>query len=168
MQPEIITTPIPPAQVLLPRKFFLLFDFAFNNGIGLEKARKAALHFIDTQLQPQDEICLLSYSAMKSLTLHENLTADHEAVRQAVKRIGIERIAGRAEIFEEEYWQSVAGVNPVDASKSGSVFGSKEFSLRDAPRWMRHRKESTIHAQNFAKIMVDLAKALRYVPGHKC
>jgi VWFA-related protein len=169
VQPEIITTPIPPAQVLLPRKFFLLFDFAFNNGIGIEKARKAALHFIDTQLQPQDEICLLSYSAMKSLTLHENLTADHEAVRQAVKRIGMERIAGRAESIEEEYWQAVAGVNPVDASKSGSVFGPKEvFGDPSIIRWELYRKETMIHAQNFAKIMVDLAKALRYIPGHKC
>jgi len=163
-QPKIISVPAPPARNLLPRKFFLLFDFAFNNGIGLEKARKAALHFIDTQLQPQDEISVLSYSAMKSLTLHENLTADHEAVRQAVKRIGIERIAGRAENFEEEYWQAEAGVNPVDASKSGFVGEDP-----NAPRWLRQqRKESMIHAQNFANKMLDLAKALRYVPGHKC
>jgi len=164
VQPEIISTPAPPARDLLSRKFFLLFDFAFNNGIGFEKARKATLHFIDTQLQPQDEISVLSYSAVKSLTLHENLTADHKAVRQAVKRIGIERFAGRAESFEEEYWQAVAGVNPVDASKSGSVFENP-----NAPRWIRHeRKESTIHAQNFANKMLDLAKALRYIPGHKC
>jgi len=168
VQPEIISTPAPPARDLLPRKFILLFDFAFNNGIGLEKARKAALHFIDTQLQPQDEICLLSYSAIKSLTLHENLTADHKAVCQAVKRIGIERIAGRAETFEEEYWQAVAGVNPVDASKSGSVFGGREvFGDSNASNWALYRQESTLQAQNFAKIMVDLAKALRYIPDNK-
>src|SRR4030042_192322 len=61
----------PPTQELLPRKFFLLFDFAFNNGIGLEKARKAAAHFIDHEVLPTDEISLLSYSAAKSLKLHE-------------------------------------------------------------------------------------------------
>lgn len=168
VQPEIITTPAPPARDLLPRKFILLFDFAFNNGIGLEKARKAALHFIDTQLQPQDEISVLSYSAIKSLTLHENLTADHKAVCQAVKRIGMERIAGRAESFEEEYWQAVAGVNPVDASKSGSVFCAKDvFEGPNISRLAQYRQANMIHAQNFAKKMVDLAKALRYVPGHK-
>src|SRR4030042_5959485 len=42
-QPEVPETPASPAQELMPRKFFLLFDFRFNNGLGLEKARTAAL-----------------------------------------------------------------------------------------------------------------------------
>ncbi len=163
VQPKIIATPAPPARDLMPRKFFLLLDFAFNNGIGIEKARKAALHFINTQLQPQDEIGLLSYSAIKSLTIHENITPDHEAVRLAVRRIGIEQIAGRAENFEAEYWQAAAEVNPVDASKPGSVFGGGE----DVSNLARNRQESKLQAQNFARKMADLAKALRYIPGHK-
>jgi VWFA-related protein len=167
-RPEVVATPAPPARDLMPRKFFLLIDFAFNNGIGLEKARKAALHFIDTQLQPQDEVGLLSYSAMKSLTLHENLTADHKAVRLAVKRIGMERISGRAETFEAEYWQAMTGVNPVDASKPGTVDAQKEvFSDSIESNWGRYRLESKLQAQNFARKMTDLAKAFRYIPGHK-
>jgi len=70
-KPEAIETPAPPARGLMPRKFFLFFDFAYNNAKGILKAREAALHFIDTQLQPQDEVAVLSYSAMKSLKLHE-------------------------------------------------------------------------------------------------
>src|SRR4030042_6346260 len=108
-QPQVPDTP---AQQLLPRKFFLFFDFAFNNGIGLEKARKAAIHFIDNELQPADEVSLLSYSAVKSLKLHEYLTTDHKKVRAVVKRIGMEAISGRAENFEAQYWQAQAGAHP--------------------------------------------------------
>jgi len=37
---------IPPPRELLNRKFFLLFDFAYNNAKGILKAKQAALHFI--------------------------------------------------------------------------------------------------------------------------
>ncbi len=39
---EAVRTPAPPARDMMSRKFFLFFDFAFNNAIGIEKARKAA------------------------------------------------------------------------------------------------------------------------------
>ncbi len=172
-QPEVPEIQGPTAPELMPRKFFLFFDFAFNNGIGLEKARKAAIHFIDNELQPTDEISLLSYSAIKSLTLHENLTTDHKAVRQAVRRIGIEQIAGRAENFEEQYWRYKAYVNPADASSSGSVFqrqgtaGSLEMESLQDYVYEQNRQEAKTQVFNFATKMEELAKALRYIPGHK-
>jgi hypothetical protein len=101
---------------LLPRKFFLFLDFAFNNAKGIDKAKEAALHFLDKQLQPTDEVGLLSYSATRSLTLHEYLTTDHSAVRKIVKSFGIQEIVGRAEDFEARYWNLLKGQNPVDAS----------------------------------------------------
>jgi VWFA-related protein len=160
--PEVVETPAPPARELMPRKFLLFFDFAFNNAIGIEKARKAALHFVDTQIQPQDEVGILSYSAMKSLKLHEFLTTDHQKVREVVKGFRMEQIAGRAEDFEAEYWQAVAGQNPLDASKSGGVDeGAEAEALR------RDREESGNQTFHFAQKMTDLAKALRYIPGHK-
>ena len=71
IKPEMIEeTTLPAPRELMSRKFFLLFDFAYNNARGVLKAKNAALHFIDTQLQPTDEVGLLSYSTMKSLTLH--------------------------------------------------------------------------------------------------
>lgn len=167
-QSEVMETPTPAARDLMPRKFFLLFDFAFNNGIGIEKARKAALHFIDTQLQPTDEVGLISYSAVKSLKLHEYLTTDYQKVRHVVKRFGMEQTAGTAESFESEYWQAIAGVNPSDASKPGTVFAHKEvFGDPVDSNWAQYRQESKLQVQNFAKKMMDLAKALRYIPGHK-
>jgi len=86
----------------MSRKFFLLFDFAYNNARGILKAKKAALHFIDTQLQPLDEVGVFSYSATKSLKLHKNLTTDHEKVRKVVESFGLKEIHGRAGTFGKE------------------------------------------------------------------
>jgi len=160
--PEVAETPALPARDLMPRKFFLFFDFAFNNGIGIEKARKAALHFIDSQIQPQDEVGILSYSAMKSLKLHEYLTTDHQKVREVARKFGMEQIVGRAEDFEVEYWQAITMVNPLDASRSGGV------DNRENPEVLRRdREESANQILHFALKMIDLSKALRYIPGHK-
>ena len=160
--PEVTEIEAPPSRELMPRKFFLFFDFAFNNAIGIEKSRKAALHFIDTQLQPQDEVGILSYSAMKSLKLHEYLTTDHQKVREVARKFRMEEIAGRAEDFEAEYWQAVTQTSPLDASRSGGV---DERAAAEALR--RDREESGNQTLHFAQKMIDLSKALRYIPGHK-
>jgi len=156
-------TPLPAPRELMSRKFFLFFDFAYNTAKGILKAREAALHFIDTQLQPSDEIGVLSYSAIKSLTLHEYLTTDHQKVREVVKKFGIENIAGRAEDFEAEYWRAVTDENPRDASRAGGVFQKED----DSYFLSQDRKASEFQVLNFAQKMTDLAKALRYIPGYK-
>jgi VWFA-related protein len=163
-QTELIKeTPLPAPRELMNRKFFLFFDFAFNNPRGVVKAREAALHFIDTQLQPSDELGIISYSTIKSLKLHEYLTTDHRKVREFVERFGRWDVYGSAENFETEYWLALAGENPKDASRSGSVFDSKG----DPARIAQSRTESRIHVLNFSRKIGELAKALRYVPGHK-
>jgi len=163
-QPEVIETQAPPARELISRKFFLFFDFAYNNAKGILKAREAALHFIDTQLQPQDEVGVLSFSAMKSLKLHEYLTTDHKKVREAVKGFGIEQVVGRAENFEEKYWRSVTGEKTLDASEWSrqSAPAKNEFAAK-----MQMAEDSRIQVLNFGQKLSDLAKALRYIPGHK-
>jgi len=69
------------------RKFFLLLDLERNDGLGIINSKKAALHFIDTQVQPTDEVGILSNSPLGGLTVHEYLTTDHEKVKEAIKRI---------------------------------------------------------------------------------
>jgi len=180
-QEEIIETPASAARELMPRKFFLFFDFAYNNGIGIEKAKRAALHFIDTQLQPTDEVGVLSYSAIKSLTLHEYLTTNHQKVHEIVRRFGMENKAGRAEDFEAEYWSllisadppegidklKVESLNPIDASKPGYVFDPKKERSQELELIKQQRESSELQAYQFVHKITDLAKALRYVPGHK-
>ncbi len=175
IQPEIIPeTKLPAPRELMSRKFFLLFDFAYNNARGILKAKKAALHFIDTQLQPSDEVGLLSYSAIKSLTLHEYLTTDHTKVRKVAESFGLRDIRGRAENLEELYWRDITGDNPLDASKRGGVYqkGPERLWLTSeelSPEFKRFqaKQDSTVHATHFVQKMEDFAKALRYIPGYK-
>jgi len=164
---QVIETQASPDRELLPRKFFLFFDFAFNNAIGLEKTKQAALHFIDSQLQPTDEVGVLSYSATKSLKLHEYLMTDHRKVRDIVQAFGMKEIAGRAEDFEAKYWSLLKEENPKDASSSGYVFDPDEQRKRELGFLRNQREEAKLQAYNFVRKMTDLAKALRYVPGHK-
>jgi VWFA-related protein len=164
---EMIETRASPARELLPRQFFLFFDFAFNNAIGLEKTKQAALHFIDSQLQPTDEVGVLSYSATKSLKLHEYLMTDHRKVRDIVQAFGMKEIAGRAEDFEAKYWSLLKEENPKDASSSGYVFDPDEQRKKELGFLRNQREEAKLQTYNFVRKMTDLAKALRYVPGHK-
>jgi VWFA-related protein len=102
---------------------------------------------------------------MKSLKLHEYLTTDYQKVREAVKGFGIEQVIGRAENFEEKYWRSVTRESPLDASEGSGqddAPAKTEFAAK-----MQIAEESRIQVLNFGQKLSDLAKALRYIPGHK-
>jgi VWFA-related protein len=164
---EVVETAAPPARELMPRKVFLFLDFAFNNAKGIDKAKEAALHFLDKQLRRTDEVGLLSYSATRSLILHEYLTTDHSAVRKIVKSFGIQEIVGRAEDFEARYWNLLKGQNPVDASLPGYVFDPGKEQFKELEVVKRQREESKLQAYNYIRKITELAKAMRYIPGRK-
>jgi len=169
VEPETIEeTRIPESRQILNRKFFFLFDFAYNNPRGTLKAKKAALHFLDTQLLPSDEVGVLSYSAIKGLKLHEFLTTDHKKVREFIESIGVQEITGRAENLEEQFWMDAVGENPLDASKSGSVTKSM-LSDQSKIEYEKFKKQedTVLHIIFFMQKINDFAMALRYVPGFK-
>jgi VWFA-related protein len=164
----LATTPLPKME-RMSRKFILVFDFAYNSFIGVVKAKKAALDFIDSRLLPTDEVALLSYSALRSLTLHEFLTTDHNKVRQAVGAVAKGEIGGRAFEIEEQYWKN----RDMDYQR-GRVEGmGDEAQTAEARRWKlrevqeMERMASKNQTFNFLSRMTDLAKALRYIPGQK-
>ena len=151
---KIVPTTLPPANQVLPaitRKFFLLLDFAFNNQQGVTKSKEAALHFIDTEIMPDDQVGLLSYSMLKGLSIHETMTTNHQKVRKALQALDAKAIAGRAEDIEEEYWRR--------ATEDSAGGESSSFDWR--------RQESKNLAQNFVLKMTTLAKAFRSIPGQK-
>ncbi len=158
---KTVQTPLalPDKVTVMPRKFFLFFDFAFNNQKGVNKSREAALHFIDKELNPSDEVGLLSYSVLKGLSIHEYLTANHRKVREAVEFINAKDIAGRAEDIEEEYWRRVAEGPPQYEEE-------RRYQKSDS-LLLAERQESKRQAQEFILKITALAKALRYVPGQK-
>ncbi|MCX6577166.1 MAG: VWA domain-containing protein [Candidatus Aminicenantes bacterium] len=161
---QVVTTPIPPPEAL-SRKFFLFFDFAFNNQRGVRKSKEAALHFIDTEVKPDDEVGLISYSMLNGLAIHEFLTTDHRKVREAVKALSVGRIAGRAGDIEEEYWRQATEGQP-----RSPFYVSEEIApllAKKSPIFNWRRQESKNLSENFILKLTALARSLRYIPGQK-
>lgn len=157
--------PQAPADVPSSRKFFLFFDFAFNNARGLVKAKTAALHFLDTEIRPDDEVGVLSYSMLKGISIYEYLTRDHAKVREVLDTIGAKGIAGRASEMEEYYWRLVQ--EPLPKARTGdapvSAVGTDSYRYQAA----NQREEAKKEAQNYMAKLTDLARSLRYVQGQK-
>jgi VWFA-related protein len=143
-------TPVPSAA--MNRKLFLFFDFAYNNQKGVAATIKAALHFLDTQVLPEDEVALVTYSSLKGLKVHEYLTRDHAKVRRAVANLSAKEIAGRAEEIEQLYWK---------AAEDGDLSAQAKYNLT----WRRQEAKSL--ANNYFAALTALAKAMRLVEGQK-
>lgn len=137
---------------MLNRKFFFLLDYSRNDVFGVKKSKNAALHFIDTKLQPTDEVGVLSYSRMKGLILHEYLTTDHQKVRNAVKKM-----RGILKGEEAESAETDPGESYIESGALVEASGAAQ----------EERRFEKIRAQEFAKIIREFARSLRYIPGYK-
>ncbi len=158
------------------RKFFLIFDFAFMDTRGVLKAKEAGLEFLSTEIQPTDQIGLISYSATRGLVIHEFLTTDHERIRKMVDGFGIKRYAGRAENMSDFIYasdlteerpargESAADflVNPDDA------FYTAQARLQTGQRLDDGRRQSYVDQARWMIVAMNiLAKSFRLVPGFK-
>ena len=176
---HILTLPEKKAQKIEPaprsetpsrmnRKFFLFFDFAFNDAWGILKSKKAALYFIDTQLHPTDEVGVISYSARKGLTLHEYLTTDYQKVRQIVEGLGLRNVFGRAERLEDVCSGAIEQVSPEDLklNKSSGLLGTEIKRWKKNIR-MAEKKAYKHDVSRFCSEIIKFARSLIYIPGYK-
>jgi VWFA-related protein len=147
----------PSVSETMNRKFILFFDFAFNNLDGINMAKKTALHFIDTQLVPTDEVGVISYSTTKGLFLYEYLTTDHAKIREVINQIGFKETLGRAGQFLED----IGGMQYV-SGKASLVKAAQE-------RWKTivSDEKYRFEIHQFSSALKEFAKALRYIPGYK-
>jgi VWFA-related protein len=157
--------PNKPAPALMNRKFFLLFDFAYNNARGLQKAKKAALHFLDANVRADDEVAVLSYSALKGVVVRQYLTGERDKVREVLERIDRRENAGRGNEAEDRYWRLVealpGGEDTAAAASGRNTDGSLLADIRG------DREESKRQAETSIFKLTALAKALRLIPGQK-
>ena len=156
LEKEIKDTKSDPARKISPmlnRKFFFLLDYGRNDVYGINKSKNAALHFIDTLIQPADEVAVLSFSALRGLILHEYLTTDFKLIRETIKKMrgvpgafggGVAAGSGAG----ESYMQTGALVEP-----SGAAAEERRFA--------------GVNALESIKVLRDFAKSLRYIPGYK-
>ena len=135
------------------RKILLFLDFAYNDQKGAVAAIKVARHFLDHEATPDDEIALVSYSALKGLRVHEYLTRDHAEVLHALDELSGKEIAGRAEEIEDLYWRA--------AQDQADLNVASRYSLV----WRRQESKSLAH--NYFAQLTSLAKAMRLVDGQK-
>lgn len=163
-----IKTELPPSK-MLSRKFFLFFDFAFNNIGGIAMAKKASLHFIDTQIIPTDEVGVLSYSTNKGLVLHEHLTTDHEKIREVLQKVGSREALGRAGRLLDAIENDISR----GGETAGGPFAAAAAGLEGQRQQVKEAFERTgglelkYQARHFPAAIKDLAEALRYIPGYK-
>jgi VWFA-related protein len=153
--PQAVQAPAPPAEKM-SRKFFLFFDFAFNTLPGILESKNTALKFLDTQIRLDDEVGVISYQARKGLTLNEYLTTEHQKIRKVVETIKPNAIIGRAvEIGSYQEFTSTMGQSD-----------DRIDSIGDVDANFREQIYKNQVVDYFGQI-IDLAKALRYIPGTK-
>jgi VWFA-related protein len=153
----------------MSRKFFLFFDFAFNNLGGINMAKEAARHFVATQIHPTDEVGVLAYSTHRGLRLHEYLTTDHDKIRELINDIGVKEILGRAgRLLDEQQMQLTRGGEfSVPDGIAGSMIANQSRAMREDLMRGGGQMEFRHQALHFTSAIKDMAKALRYIPGHK-
>ncbi len=84
VSPEKIVLSPPP--IPMNRKFFIFLDIQRNDPIGVIKSKRVARYFVETQIQPGDEVGVFSFQPSAGFVLHEYLTTDMEKVLFAIKK----------------------------------------------------------------------------------
>ncbi|UCE42259.1 MAG: hypothetical protein JSV17_04620 [Candidatus Aminicenantes bacterium] len=68
------------------RRLLIFLDILGSDINGMDNAKEAALHFVDTKLRPGDEVGILGFSPTRGFLLQEYLTTDHERIRSVIKK----------------------------------------------------------------------------------
>jgi len=148
------------------RKFLILLDILQNDQVGIVQSKKAALHFINTQLQPGDEVGIISYTPLSGLNIHIYLTSNLDKIKKAIQNAKEIPISKENDPYwydlrqkEEQEARARRGFTPEAESLIKSWLGppEKTKSLRDI-------KKNPIDQ---TREVTELAKALRYIPGIK-
>ncbi|MFC2157571.1 VWA domain-containing protein [Acidobacteriota bacterium] len=161
------TNPLPvkpslESETLLPRKFFLLFDFAWTDPQMVLKFRKTALDFLDENLLPTDEVSVLSYAGFRQLQVHFFQTTEHEQVRNYFNNLGLKDSSGRVEDLEESYQRGLqSGAQPDSRSGVAPLLPFPDVAADHLD------KEFPFKAEVYLDSLTGLAFGLRYVPGQK-
>jgi VWFA-related protein len=160
------------------RKFFFFLDQQGSDQAGKMKAKAAALHFLDTQVRPGDQVAVIGFYSMSGFYIREYLTSDLKRIRKAIEGpMEIRPSAG------EIVGGSDDGVNPVEKTPPennplppGLAFymagggaalvtippgASGEGSLEIAPGTARFQRV------DFVPRMEDLVEVFKTIPGTK-
>lgn len=148
-----------PQTPLMSRTFFFLFDFVFADPGGMRLARQAALRFFETELEPEDEIGVLSFSGGRSLNVLHLPDRDREAAYKIIESIGLKNL------------RPIAPIRPMGESRgriSTSTSADRAYSRGfESETFKPGIGLGRIVAGNFIWALDTLAQALRYTRGRK-
>jgi VWFA-related protein len=154
---------------MMKRKFFLFMDIDRNNVAGISKSKKAALHFIDTQLQPTDEVGVFSYSWIVGFVVHQYLTSDFDKAREAIKRIkeipGVRSTDEMGTLSAPRREVTLDGEHRGAEAEAGLGQESSITGFLSQPAFQGGGSNAI--TKNFIDVMKELARALRYIEGYK-
>lgn len=148
VEPQKAAMPSSPSLKRLNRKFFFIFDVEKNDMQGLALSKKAAFRFMNTQVQPTDEVGVLSYQARRGLVVHEYLSTDHKRVRRAIEKL--RGVPGTG-----------SGGLPTEPDEGGDALGHLSLEPKG------EEDDLAMLRRNFVSVLSEFAKALRHVPGYK-
>ncbi len=160
----------------LPRKFFFLFDLARMKVDGLNESKKAALHFLDTQVRPTDEVGILVYSQLRGIALHEYLSTDHAQIREIISNFNEMIWGGTIDPFQRQSRSrgdlTLSGEQEAAEAEMEARTGRSDRSYTALPASIRTERNPESDAKelkdfDFIEEMEELAKALSTIPGYK-
>jgi VWFA-related protein len=174
---------------LLKRRLFIFLDLQGSDADGLKNAKAAALHFIDTQLRPGDEVGVIGFSPIRGFFIQEYLTSDLGKIRKAIERAkelspsaaatmgfgpddggggpGGRGGGGRGAMVQSEGPGYAAGTSGDPNSANLGRGSGGVGSFIGAPATVTVPGTSKYAKNDFEPRMFDLAETLKYVPGNK-
>ena len=176
---HFLTTPEKPSEIKtlhpllesdlrMNRKFLFILDIQRNDEIGMIKAKRAALHFVDNHFISGDEAEVLSYSPLRGLILHEYLTSDQQKIREAISRAKEIPVKTLADRDEEKEKMSMNRVTKMDSeSDVGTKIGGQYGKMLGSPFSVPSLEDAVKPEMSFVIDNSELAKALRFIPGNK-
>lgn len=152
------------------RRLFIFLDIQGSDVNGMANAKQAALHFVDSQLRPGDEVGILGFSPMRGFFIQEYLTTDHKMIRKAIEKT--KEIPPSAGFASGGELNDSVPVRERDSGRESSVDKGGENKarrtiFRGGGNTIPIPGSSMFHRRDFTPRMFDLALALKYVPGNK-
>jgi len=153
---EVSLTETPISSAKLNRKFFIFLDIFGSDRIGISQAREAALHFIDTQLRPDDEVAVITYQHMSGFNVKKYLTKDHEKIRKAVKKA--KELPPDGDYYDYDLSN--------ERRRAEREAGLEDDNI-DHPLFVAGLNRLARNPKDFTDEVTEVGKALRYIPGQK-
>jgi VWFA-related protein len=156
------------------RKLFFFLDQQASDREGKDKALAAAVHFIETQVRPGDEVAVLGWYTASGFYIREYLTADLDKIRQAlngpteVPPSAGEAIIVPADEVDSGVEDSGAGRNARETLEAKTEGYGFSLSREGRPRAAGAAPGSSAFARvDFVPSLAEIAEIFKTIPGHK-